>query len=285
MATKKPERIIAVIGGDSGSGKSFFVANLADALIYDTALAGGLAYADDLIASQGSERVEVASYVDVLRDLQGRARDGRVPRSVVIDHVTALQQEGVLRHNPQMVADYGRANSQATAEWRHIRNFCKSLDCNLIVTAHMKGEWVQDKQGGMTIDGGKNIEGDVGIVLYLEHEKGGAYPARAQVIKWRRLPDDPRGTIPRTFPLLMEKFVKLCGQDLTRVRDPVTLASEEQVAELTALLDHLNLPEPITDTKAKWLLKSRDNGLPPELDEERAKAAIEYCQKLLRPAT
>lgn len=274
---EKGERVIALIGGDSGSGKSFFVANLKEAVIYDTDVGGGLSYADARIAKNGSERVEMFSYSAILEDIRERARSGRLKKHVCIDHITGLQQDAQLRHNPALEADYGRANAKATGEWRKIREAIRSLDCNLFVTAHLKAEYQNDKQIGVQADGAKNVEADMSVVIYLTHPKGSSYPSLAKVVKWRRDPEDPRGAVPRTFPFTMAEFEKIGGNGMTRERDNVQLATPDRVTELERLLSILKLPDGTTE---KWLSKAGAEKWA-DLTAEQLESAINHCKKLV----
>jgi hypothetical protein len=248
-----PERIIALIVGESGVGKSFLVACLRNALIYDTDIGGGLSYADARILRNNSERIPTGSYVEILDDLRRRHQRGQLKDRVTlaIDHVSGLQQEAALRHNPNLERDFGRSNDVATREWRKIREFCRNQDFNLIVTAHMKAKWENEKAVGIQADGAKNIEGDMSIVLQVR--RGAGYPSTAWVQKWRRDPEDPRGIIPATFPLTIQAFEDLAGSGMLAPRAPVKLATEEQVAKLTGLLEVAKLPEGTVD---KWLKKA-----------------------------
>lgn len=238
------ERIIALIAGESGTGKSFFVANLPCALIYDTDIGGGLSYADTRIANNQSERVEISSYPEILADLKDRGTSDDLAKrhTVVIDHVSALQQEANGRHNPTGESDYGRANERATREWRLIREFCRRHDFNLICTGHMKGKWEKDTQIGIQIDGAKNMEGDVSIAIYLRRKSAGGYPSLAIIQKWRRDPEDTRGPVPTTFEFSLANFIAIDGTNsLVRQREPIKLASPEQVEEITRLLEVVKL--------------------------------------------
>ncbi len=259
MATKasdKLDRILALITGQSGAGKSFFIGTLKNALIYDTDLGGGLAYLDERIKKNGSERVELSKYTDILADMRKRVANGTLPETVVIDHVTQLQQESILRHNPTQEADFGRAGNKATAEWRQIREFSRTFDCNLFCVSHVKAEFEKDKNIGMQTDGAKNIDGDMHIVLRLESEKDAKgrkkYPATAVVMKWRRDPDDARGAVPDSFPFTLEEFSKIHGADYTRKRDNVEMAKPDSVVKLRDGLEKVG-EERRLELSKKWL--------------------------------
>lgn len=250
------ERVIALLAGDSSTGKSFFIANLKNALIFDTDLGGGLSYADRMIRANGSERIEVGSYLEVMEEVAKRRRQGKLKdiTTLAIDHLTTLQQESINRHNPGAVDDFGRSYDKATREWRKIRELVRLGDFNLFCTAHMKSKYEKKEVVGLTTDASKNIEADFSIVLYLRH--GNGYPSSAYVHKWRRLPDDPRGVIVRgdTFPFTMDDFISRHGCGLDGKRVEIVMATPEQAAEVDRLLQVVKLPE---GTVQKWLAKAK----------------------------
>lgn len=252
----KQDRIIALITGDSGTGKSFFIGSLKKALIYDTDLGGGLAYLDERITKNGSERVELSSYKDIIADLRKRLSAGNLYETIVIDHVTQLQQEAILRHNPHQEADFGRGGNKATYEWRQLREFVRTFDCNLFCVAHLKAEFEKDKNVGKMTDAAKNIDGDMHVVLRLEAKKDDKgrkqYPSEAIVVKWRRDPEDKRGAVPDAFTFTLDNFEKLHGLDYKRERDKVELAKDESVVKLRSSLEKVG-EERRLELTDKWL--------------------------------
>lgn len=276
------DRAIALVAGPSGAGKSFFMANLPNAVIYDTDIGGGLAAYADRIARMKSARVEVGSFAEILADLKARQRDGSVPKTIVIDHITGLHQAAVLAANPTGEADYGRSAAQATSQWRGLRELARKLDCNIFACAHLKGEWAQNTQVGMTTDGAKNIEADMGIVLYLVHPQGAGYPSLAKVVKWRRDPDDKRGPVPASFKFTPEEFRRIAGDGMDRTAKPEALASTAQIAEVRRLLGVVKLPEGKIDPKLKYLTEATVEQLA-EITAKQAEAATVYLNNLIAP--
>lgn len=282
-ATKKtkedaPDRVICLIEGESGNGKSFFLANIPDSVIYDVDLGGGLAYLDARIKKNGSEREELYSYKDVLDDLRKRAAEGRLKKNIAIDHVTGLHQAAVLKYNPSQESDYGRSGNRATYDWRSIREFARTFDCNLWVIAHLKAEYEKDKQVGKTADGAKNIEADMHIVLRLENKKENkTYPSVAHVVKWRRDPEDPRGAVPASFPFSVEEFSKIFGADFQRKRKDVAFAKPETVAEVSRVLEFLG-EDRKAELKAKWFSAAGVEKFE-QMTEEQIQACLAFLQK------
>ncbi len=272
----RPERVIALIAGESGTGKSFFIGGLRNALIFDTDIGGGLAYLDARIARNGSERVEVGSYLDVIQELNARRGKMAQVTTLAIDHLTTLQQEAVLRYNPQFQENtFGREHDRANKEWRKVRDLVRWGDFNLICTSHLKAKYEAKIQTGVTTDASKNIDADFTMVLHLR--RGNAYPSQAQVVKWRRDPDDERGLIPATFPFTLDRFLELHGYSLEGNREEVEVASAEQVKELERLLSVVKLPEGTTE---KWLAKAKAETWS-ELTADQIVKCIEFTKGLI----
>lgn len=245
-------RIILLVAGKSGSGKSFFVANLKNALIADTDIGGGLEAYDERIKRNGSVRFECGSYLDLMDRL--RERDLQNINTLVIDHLSTLHQEAVIRHNPTFREDtFGREHDRARKEWMKVREVARTGDFNLVCVSHTKDEYKNKKVVGTTEDASKNIGADFHIRLQLELGGPNQFPATAHVVKWRRDPDDPRGRAPSSFPFTVEEFTRLSG-GFGGERAPIPLATAEQVKELNLLLSLLRVPQ--EDVK-KWLAKAK----------------------------
>ncbi len=282
--TDNKDRSIALVEGDSGCGKSFFMACLKNAVIYDVDLGGGLAEYEERIKKNGSERIELSSFGEILADIKQRLRAGKLKETIVIDHVTGLHQEALLRHNPNQDSDYGRSGNKATYEWRAIREFCRTFDCNLFVVSHMKAEYEKDKQVGKIADGAKNIEGDMHIVLRLESlkdDKGRKrYPATAHVIKWRRDPDDERGPVPDSFKFTLEEFEKVHARNYKREREKVEFAKPESIEALNKMLAMM-APEVSESMKKDWFKAAGVESME-FLTEIQVGKCVEFVQKKIQ---
>lgn len=276
-AEQRAERVILLLAGESGTGKSFFVAQLTNALIFDTDIGGGLAYLDERIRNNGSERIEVGSYLDVIAELERRRSHLGNITTLAIDHLTTLQQEAVLRHNPKLLdGTFGREHDKANREWRKVREYVRLGDFNLVCTAHLKQKYEQNKPVGMTTDASKNVEADFTMALRLE--RTGGYPALARVTKWRRDPDDARGRIPETFPLTLGGFLEIHGADMSGKRHVIPMATEEQVKEMEHLLGVVKLPEGLVD---RWIAKAKAESWADFTEADLAKC-IKYLHDTLK---
>lgn len=297
-AEPAPERIIALVAGESGTGKSYFVASLPNALIIDTDIGGGLRYADRLIEANHSQRVgpgvsdpdfdhSIGEYPELLDFLGRMDRTHQLDKytTLVIDHITTVHDNGIARHNPRMDRDFGRGSDLATKEWKRVREFCRNKDFNLVCIAHLKGKWEgtgdDAKQVGHQASGPKELAGDFEIAVHLKRNASGNYPSNANVIKWRRLPDDPRGLVPAVFPFTLPNFLKIDGTDaFTRGRIPVPPATQEQVAKINQLLEVAKVDEKIV---AKWFKAAGAESFA-EMPATHVEKCIEFVQNLLKTA-
>lgn len=280
----KLDRIIALVTGESGAGKSLVMGSIKNALIYDTDLGGGLGYLDERIKKNGSERIELYSYKDILADLRRRVTEGRLLPTVVIDHVTTLHQEAVMRHNPTQEADFGRGGNKATYEWRQLREFIRTFDCNLFCVAHVKSKWANGAASGFEADSAKNIEGDMHIVIRLrvvtDAEGRKKYPSQALVMKWRRDPDDKRGPVPDSFPFTLDEFTKIHGADYNRKQESIKMASPESIKKLVDVLEFLG-PERKNELSTKWLAQASVESFD-QMPEHTVQWCIEHISKQMK---
>lgn len=287
MAAKKdvsrPERVILLIAGESGSGKSFWIANLKNALIFDTDVGGGLSYADARIRRNGSERIEVGSYLEVIAELTERRKAKKLDgiTTLAIDHLSTLQQDAVLRHNPTFQeGTFGKEHDRANKEWRKIRDLVRFGDFNLVCTSHMKTKYENKQAIGVVADASKNVEGDFHVVLQLIKGASAptvANPSTARVLKWRRDPEDERGLVPPTINFTMEEFLKVHGYQMDGKREEIPMASAEQVSELNRLLEIVKLPE---GTVEAWLRKAKVEALD-ELSSEIITKCLDHVRKIV----
>lgn len=272
----KPDRVIALITGESGTGKSFFIGSLKNAEIYDVDLGGGLAYLDKRIKANGSERFELGSWPEILANIRKRAEEGTLKPTVVIDHITALHQEARLRYNPGLLDDFNKSGDKATSEWRKLREFIKTCDCNLFAVSHTKEKWKNQKATGEEVtDGAKNIDGDFHIVLRLEAVKDAKgmkqYPSNALTFKWRRDPEDERGAVPSSFAFTMAEFERINGLGYQREREKVEFAKVESVQQLKNVLAFVG-EEKAAELQRLWLQKAVVDKL-----EEMTEKQVQYC--------
>jgi len=148
----------------------------------------------------------------------------------------------------------------------------------------MKAEYEKDKQIGKIADGAKNIEGDMHIVIRLESPKDDKgrrkYPSVANVIKWRRDPEDERGLPPPAFPFLIEEFEKIHGANYKRARENVAFASSESVEKLRGIMALMD--KTVSDEMhGKWIKAAGVESLE-FMTQAQVDKCVEFVQKKIQ---
>lgn len=202
-------------------------------------------------------------------------------KTLVIDPLTVIYNE-LLDKSIEKVGgtDFGRHKIGPDRLIKHLLSLLLRLDMNVIITSHAKPLWVRTRdhtgketaiQEGNTFDCYGRL--DYLFDLVIEVAKRGK--ERVGIVKKTRLAGFPEGEI---FPFSYDEIRARYGAEvLERDSVPVSLASPEQVRELTALLaERVNGEELL----AKWLKKA-------EADDpsEMTATAIAACIRHLQPAT
>jgi hypothetical protein len=99
-------------------------------------------------------------------------------------------------------------------------------------------------------------------------------------VKWRRDPEDPRGTVPESFKFTLEEFEKIHGLNYLRQREKVVLAKPEsiaQLAEIMALFDK----DVAASMQKEWFKAAGVDSLE-FFREDQIIKCIDYVQKKLK---
>lgn len=269
-------RTIALICGPSGSGKSFFCANLPKALIYDTDIGGGLSYADKRIKNNGSIRVECSTYEEILSDLKSRNSRGELDsiNTLVIDHLTIAHQSSIEKWNPDFKKDYGRSVNLSSREWLKIREYVRNFDFNLICTSHLKALYKNEVQVGWTADASKNVEADFGIIVHLSRKDYTGTPT-AKIRKVRIDPDEA-GDLPEdgTFEFNVENFIRIFRLDMS-LRVGAQSIQEETKEKILKLVHDLGMSD---GDFLRLLKKARVDDIS-DMTEKNALLLLEHLEK------
>jgi hypothetical protein len=279
----KPGKTKALIFGASGVGKTWFTLDFPAPYYIDTE--GGARqkhYRDKLTASGGAYMGPDEGALDfqtVIDQMEALATEKHEFKTLVIDSITKLFQV-TIANEAQRLGDkdaFGASKKPAVAYMRRLVNWAMRLDMNIWFVAHEGTEWGINPKTGQREEIGKVPDVWDKLVYELDlalHAKKIANNRLAVVRKSRLIgfPDL------ESFPLEFDDFAARFGKDA--IEAPValiTLATPEQVAEITRLLTVLNISE--TD-KEKVLTKAgADNWN--ELTTEQATATIDWLKKKL----
>jgi hypothetical protein len=155
---------------------------------------------------------------------------------------------------------------------KQLLNLLLRLDMNVIITSHAKNEYGDNlKVLGTTYDCYKKL--DYLFDLVFEVQKRGM--DHVGIVKKSRIEGFQYSS---QFPFNYEHIAKTYGKDvLERDAVPVKLASNEQVKEITRLIDIMKIP---VDIYQKWIDKADSSNFS-EMTFDQIQACIDACNKKL----
>lgn len=171
-------------------------------------------------------------------------------RTLVVDSITEIYNLTIAKEAERLNTPntFGAEKKPAIAYMRRFIAACQRLDMNVILIAHEKSEWGADLNGnrieiGKTPDAWDKLL--YSLDLGLHAVKRGK--SRLALTRKSRLLGFPEG---ETFPLEYGDFAERYGKDVIEKEvSVITLATPEQVSEITRLVDLLKIePEQI----ARW---------------------------------
>lgn len=174
--------------------------------------------------------------------------------------------------------EFGRNKAIADRKMKRLCGLLLQLDMNVILTSHQKTKW--EKQGEGFRDAGTTFDAygklDYLFDLVLETQIRGTEPWA--VVRKSRVEAFP---LLDAFPLNYEEIVKRYGRDvLERGAEPVVLATPEQVARLTHLVEVVKIDPEVVQ---KWLDKANAESFA-EMPAEAVGKCIAYVEGLLNGA-
>ena len=244
------KRLKLFMFGDYGVGKTTAAIQFPQAYVFDCER-GTDNYADTLNASN-SVRLQTVSAEEVIEELRALQTERHDYRTVIIDPITTLESDIVERANQKYDATAKEGGDMRVwrdrdATMKRIANLIFRLDMNIIMTAHGKVDYGPNMTKlGMTFDGWKRLPYMFDLVLELKREG----TDRVAHVKKTRIKEFTDG---EKFGFDYAEILRRCGAILEKDATPLVLATAEQVAELTRLLEIIKLPDGTTD---KWLQKA-----------------------------
>jgi RecA/RadA recombinase len=257
----EPTKPKILIYGPPGVGKTWFSLDFPSCFYIDTE--GGAArthYMDKLAASGGMIMGQEEGSLDfetVIGQLQALATEKHDFKTVVIDSVSKLFNTAISNEAERLMEagkkdEFGTSKKPAVGYMRRLVNWIQRVDMNVILIAHQKDEWGMDSKSeriqiGHTFDCWDKLEYELDLALHATKQGASRY---ANVRKSRLIGFPDKDRFDLTYPAFAERYGK---EIIEKPVNVITLATPEQVAEITRLCDVVKLPEGET---AKWLAKA-----------------------------
>lgn len=276
VQNRKPKFLIS---GKSGVGKTFFALDFPAPYYIDVEEgavreqyvkklngAGGVYFGP----TQGSRDIK-----SVIEELKTLATEKHNYKTLIIDSFSHLYNLAAAIAEEKVGNDFGKDKKEANRPTRQLIRWIENLDMTVILVCHQKDKW--ERKNGQLVSTGTTFDGfdklEYILDLWIEIEKLGS--ERSYTVKKSRIEQFPESM---TFPLDYAKFSTLYGTEIIeRESKPLSLATPEQVAEVTSLLEIVKIDEEIVD---KWFTKAEVESWD-QMNADTITACIAFLKKKL----
>jgi hypothetical protein len=266
----QPSKPKILVYGKPGVGKTWASLDFPNVYYIDTEGGADLShYTDKLKASggvyygikQGSLDLE-----NIINQVEALATQQHDYKTIVIDSITEPYNLVIAEESEKLGSDdvFSASKKPAIKLIRRLIKWLKRVDMNVILIAHEKAEWKDQKQVGDTFDCWEKLEYQLHLCLNVV--KLGS--ERLAKVRKSRLTGFPESS---TIPWSYKDFAKAYGEDIIEKKvQQIILATDEQVTELQTLLDQVKLPD-------GWL----DKCLKKECADEIEEMSTDSIQKVI----
>ena len=284
----EPKKPKVLIFGPPGVGKTWTALDFPSVYYFDTEggadlghyrerlrAAGGLYFGPD----QGS-----LDFDTVIGQVEALATEKHPYKTMVFDSITKLFNTSITDEQMRLGDKdaFGASKKAPIRQMTRLVRWINRADMNAVIIAHQKDMWGKDEKGirevvGSTFDAWEKLEYELHLVLRISKLGAGATSKRFANIGKSRLTGFPEGEkFDWSFPAFAERY----GKDvINKEVQPIVLATPEQVAEVTRLLDIVKLPDGVVE---KWMTKASVDSFA-EMDNETIQKCISFLQEKLKP--
>ena len=275
----KSGKIKGVIFGKTGVGKTWFTLTFPNPYYIDTEGGADLKHYQKRLKEANGAYMGIQDgsldFETIIDQMKALASEEHPYKTLVIDSITKIFQTTIANEAEKLGSKdaFGASKKPAIAMMRRLINWTAKIDMNVWFVAHEISEW------GL-VDGVRQEIGQVPdawdkliyeLDLTLRAEKRGA--SRIAVVRKSRLLGFPDA---EQFPLEYADFATRYGKDFIEAKvTTITLATEEQVKTINALLDMVK----VSDTEVEKLLTKAGAENWKELTAVQADSTINWLKK------
>jgi hypothetical protein len=285
LRAKKPEvkdaRLKTLLYANTGAGKTHFCCSLPETYFIDTEGLEHYPHLVKMLIDNGGDIIYLTDINEVIREVKELLSIKHNFKTLVIDSIsfpyawlTQSEAERLVKKSPNTEGtEFGANLAKAKRLIFQLGILLSRLDMNVIVTAHEKSKFIDNKDVGKTFDVNEKLAYSLGAVwnmrLQGKSRKLFVEKSRYSELKTGDLIDFEEG-----YPAIK----KLFGENIfLREAKIENLATKEQIKELSRLIELLRIP----DDKIETLLKNAKATSMEEINESFAQKAIDKYKSLL----
>lgn len=285
---KKPEakekRLKLFLYGPAGVGKTTAALQFPNSYVID--MEKGTDYYSESMNKSGSAVLQTVSAEDIKNEIRSLLTEKHEYRTLIIDPITQLYNslqdkwtrifEKHSKSDASEIQDFGmRYWGRVKAEYKSIQRMLLSLDMNVIITSHQKDVYGAGMQKvGVGPDSMKGDSYVFDMVFRLDNING-----KRIAFTEKERAEIGKNKFPESFEWSYANFTKFYGQDIIeRVASPVVMATKDQVAEITHLLDIVKLDDTVI---SDWFTKA-DVETWDEMQGDKIQKCIDFIKKKIQ---
>lgn len=278
LRAKKPEaiekRLKALFYGSAGVGKTTAAIQFPAPYLIDTEKGAENEQYVKLLIKSGGVVYRTSDFDELLKEVKTLLTEKHEYKTLIIDPLTTLYNDLLDKAAIKVGTEFGRHYGEANKAMKQLLNLLLRLDMNVIITSHAKNEYGANLAVlGQTFDCYKKLDYLFDIVF--EIQKRGK--ERVALIKKTRMECFPEGDV---FPFSYNEIANRYGKNiLEKAAEAQELATPEQVAEATRLMELLKFPE---ENLEKWFKKAEATSLD-EMSKKAIQVFIDHLLSTINP--
>lgn len=286
LRAKKPEvnepRLKALLYADKGVGKTHFCCSFPDCYYIDTEGLEDYPQFVDMIRTNNGDLIYLTDLHEIIKETKELLSVKHNYKTVIIDSISfpygwlaQIEAERLVQKSPNTEGtEFGANLAKAKRLTFQLGMLLSRLDMNVIVVAHEKSKFVDNKDAGKVFDINEKMAYSLGSVLnmrlYGKTRKLFVEKSRYTQLKTGETLDFDDG-----YNVIESLFGK---EIFTRESKAVELATKEQIKEITRLIELLKVPE---ETVQKWKMGAKTESFD-TMEREKIQKWIEYLTSKLK---
>jgi hypothetical protein len=286
LRAKKPEvnepRLKSLLYADKGVGKTHFCCSFPDCYYIDTEGLEDYPQFVDMIRRNNGDLIYLTDLHEIIKETKELLSVKHNYKTLIIDSISfpygwlaQIEAERLVQKSPNTEGtEFGANLAKAKRLTFQLGMLLSRLDMNVIVVAHEKSKFVDNKDAGKVFDINEKMAYSLGSVLnmrlYGKTRKLFIEKSRYTQLKTGETLDFDDG-----YNVIESLFGK---EIFTRESKAIELASADQVKEITRLIDLLKIPE---ETVQKWKMNAKAETFE-MMDKEKIQKCIEHLKSKLQ---
>jgi len=274
----EPSKPKVIIYGKPGVGKTFTALDFPDVYYIDSENGASRSHYTDKLDKAGGVYLGTEQgsqdFNEIIEQVKALATEKHSYKTLVIDSITKLFNIEIANEMERLGDKdaFGASKKPAVQKTRKLLNWLDRLDMNVILIAHEKPLWANDKQIGVTYDAWEKLEYELDLCLNIIKQGD----SRKAFIKKSRLTEFPDGS---NFEWSYTEFANKYGKAVIEKQgENLELATEEQIKTIKELLEKWKAPEGQVD---KWFAAAKCESWS-DMDKAKIEAIINYINKQLK---